>query len=128
MIDGSLKTVLDDKKISKALIEHSVEKLNNNKRIYIFSDHSDIRKPYSNKLERIAKVRSLEGKIINGYNALGSIILDENKKNLTLSNISVFSNRDKNFVGKKELEEFNENKIEDEKRKKEIEEAKKTVI
>ena len=121
MIDGTLKSVLDDKKISEALIKNSVEKLNNNKRIYIFSDHSDIRKQYSSKLEKLGKVRDLKGNIISGYTSLGSVILDENKKNLTLSNITVFSNRAEKFVGKEELKNFNNNKIEDEKRKKEIE-------
>ena len=57
----------------------SVGKLNGNKRLYIFSDHCDIRKPYLNKLENIGKVRDLNGNIINGFIALGSIILDENK-------------------------------------------------
>ena len=90
LIDGSLKTVLDEKKISKVLIENSVEKLNGNKRLYIFSDHCDSRKPYSKKLENIGKVRDLNGNIINGFTTLGSVILDENHKNLTLSNISVY--------------------------------------
>ena len=121
MIDGSLKSILDEEKISKALIENSVEKLNGNKRLYIFSDHSDIRKPYSSKLENIGKVRDLRGNIINGFTALGSIILDENKRNLTLSNISVQSNKEPNFLTKKELKEYNNNKIEDKKRVQEIE-------
>jgi hypothetical protein len=121
LIDGSLKSVLDDKKISDALIKNSVEKLNNNKRIYIFSDHSDMRKPYSSKLEKLGKVRDLKGNIINGYSTLGSIILDENKKNLTLSNLTVFSNKDEKFVGKQELKDYENDKIEDENRKKEIE-------
>ena len=120
MIDGSLNSVLNEEKISNALIENSVEKLNGNKRLYIFSDHCDIRKPYSNKLENIGKVRDLNGNIINGFTALGSIILDENKKNLTLSNISVQSNREPNFLSKKELKDYNENKIKDEARVQEI--------
>ena len=65
LIDSSLKSVLDDKKISKALIKNSVEKLSGNKRLYIFSDHSDSRKPYSKKLENLGKVRDLNGNIIN---------------------------------------------------------------
>lgn len=123
MIDGSLKSVLDDKKISEALIKNSVEKLNNNKRIYIFSDSSDARKPYSSKLEKLGKVRDLQGNIINGYTAEGSIILDENKKNLTLSNISVYSNRDDKFITQEELKDYDKNKIEDEERRKKIEEC-----
>jgi len=58
-----IKSVLDDKKSSKALIKNSVEKLSGNKRLYIFSDHSDSRKPYSKKLENLGKVRDLNGNI-----------------------------------------------------------------
>jgi len=120
LIDGSLKTVLDEKKISKVLIENSVEKLNGNKRLYIFSDHCDSRKPYSKKLENIGKVRDLNGNIINGFTTLGSVILDENHKNLTLSNISVQSNREPTFLTKKELEDYNKGKIKNKERVKEI--------
>jgi len=120
LIDGSLKNVLDEEKISKALIENSVEKLNGNKRLYIFSDHCDIRKPYSNKLENIGKVRDLNGNIINGFTTLGSVILDEEKKNLTLSNISVQSNREPTFLSKKELEDYNNSKIKNKQRVQEI--------
>ena len=120
MIDGSLKSVLDDEKISEALIRHSVEKLNGNKRLYIFSDHSDSRKPYSSKLENLGKVRSLDGGIINGYTTLGSVILDETKKELTLSNITVFSNKEGDFLTKKELKDYNDGKIKNIERKKEI--------
>lgn len=121
MINNTLNTVLDDKKISDALIKHSVEKLAGNKRLYIFSDHSDNRKPYSSKLENLGKVRSLTGGIINGFTTLGSVILDEDKKNLTLSNITVFSNQQEEFLTKKELKDYNDGKIKNEVRKKEIE-------
>ena len=120
MIDGSLKSVLDNKKISQALIRNSVEKLSGNKRLYIFSDHSDSRKPYSKKLENLGKVRDLNGSIINGYTTLGSVILDENKKELTLSNISVQSNKESNFITKKELKDYENNKIKNTQRVKEI--------
>jgi len=120
LIDGSLKSVLDEEKISKALIDNSVEKLNGNKRLYIFSDHCDIRKPYSKKLENIGKVRDLNGNIINGFTTIGSVILDENHKNLTLSNISVQSNREPTFLTKKELEDYKKNKIKNKQRVHEI--------
>jgi len=120
LIDNTLKTVLDDKKISEALIKQSVAKLCDNKRLYIFSDHSDIRKPYSSKLSNIGKVRSLSGKIINGYTTLNSVILNEHKKDLTLSNITVFSNKDDNFITKAELDDYNKDKIKNPKRKEEI--------
>ena len=122
MIDGSLKSVLDDKKISEALIKNSVEKLANNKRLYRISDHCDNRKQYSTKLENLGKVRDLNGKIINGYTTLCSILLDENRQNITLSNITVFSNKEKNFVTKKDLKDFHNDKIKNTKEKERIEE------
>ena len=120
MIDGSLKSVLDNEKISKALIDNSVEKLSSNKRLYIFSDHCDSRKPYSKKLENLGKVRDLNSNIINGFTTLGSVILDENKKELTLSNISVQSNKEPTFITKKELNDYENGKIKNTKRVKEI--------
>jgi len=122
LINGTLKTVLDDKKISEALIKNSVEKISKtSKKVYILSDHSDIRKPYSTSLDNLGKVRDLNGNIINGNTVLGSIILDESKQNITLSNITVFSNKDKKFVTKQELKDYDNNKIKDEERRKEIE-------
>jgi hypothetical protein len=120
LIDKSLNTVLDDKKISEALIERSVERLKGNKRLYIFSDHSDSRKPYSRKLENLGKVRALNGSIINGYTTLGSVILDESRKELILSNITVQSNKEPNFLTKKELKEYESGKIKNTQRKEEI--------
>jgi len=120
LIDGSLKSVLDNKKISEALIKNSVEKLSGNKRLYIFSDHCDSRKPYSNKLENLGKVRDLNGNIINGYTTLGSVVLDENKRDLTLSNISVQSNKEPNFITKQELKDYENKRIKNTQRVKEI--------
>jgi hypothetical protein len=120
LIDNSLKSVLDDEKIADALIKHSVEKLCNNKRLYIFSDHCDIRKPYAEKQENHGKVRALDGKIVNGYSTLNSVILDERKKNLTLSNISVFSNKDDDFICQTELDDYHKDRIKNPIRKAEI--------
>ncbi|MDQ7061426.1 MAG: hypothetical protein Q9M43_09955 [Sulfurimonas sp.] len=120
MIDGRLNSVLDNEKISKALIDNSVEKLGSNKRIYIFSDHCDSRKPYSKMLENLGKVRDLNGNIINGFTTLGSVMLDENKRELTLSNISVQSNKEPSFITKKELKAYNDGKIKNTQRVQEI--------
>lgn len=120
MIDNALKSVLDDEKISTALIEQSVEKLCGNKRLYIFSDHCDIRKPHALKQENTGKVRTLDGKIVNGYTTLNSVILDQHKKNLTLSNISVFSNKDDDFICKTELDNDHKDNIKNPVRKADI--------
>jgi hypothetical protein len=100
-------------KISKALRENSTKKLGDKKRVYAISDHCDIRKEYSRELENLGKVRDLKGNIINGYSSLGTILLDEEKKDITLSNIAVFSNREERFVSQEELKKYNNNKLED---------------
>ena len=113
MLENSLNTVLDEEKISKALRENSVKKLGDKKRVYAISDHCDIRKEYSRELESLGKVRDLKGNIINGYSSLGTILLDEDKKDITLSNITVFSNKEERFVSQEELKKYNNNKLDD---------------
>ena len=75
---------------------------------------------YSKKLENLGKVRDLNGNIINGYTTLGSVVLDENKRDLTLSNISVQSNKEPNFITKQELEDYENKRIKNTQRVKEI--------
>ena len=87
MLDNSLKEVLDDKKVSQALQENSIEKFRGAKRVYIPSDHCDIRKKHSKEMENLGKVRDLDGNIINGFSTLASVFINENKKDITLGGI-----------------------------------------
>ncbi len=114
MIDNSLKSVLDEKKISDALRVNIAQKLGDRVRVYAIGDHCDIRKEHSRKLENIGKVRDLKGNLTNGYNTLGTVIVDENKKDVTLADITVFSNKEKRFVSQKEIKEYEAGEIEDE--------------
>jgi hypothetical protein len=111
LIDGSLKSVLDSQKISDVLYEHSMEKLKDENCIYAFGDHMDIRKPHSKKMEDIGKVRDLEGKIINGFSSYAHIFLDESQSNLSFGDITTFSNRCREFVSKKEMKEYQLEKL-----------------
>ena len=98
LLDNSLKEVLDDKKVSEALRENSIEKFSGKKRVYVPSDHCDIRKKHSWKMENIGKVLDLNKKVINGFSTLASVAIDENKHNVTLLDVTVFSNREKRFI------------------------------
>jgi hypothetical protein len=106
LLNNSLKEVLDDTKISQALKHHSIEKFTNTKRVYHLSDHSDIRKEYSKKMENLGKVRALKGDIINGFTTLGSVVVDENKKDVTLMDVTVFSNKEDRFITQEELKKY----------------------
>jgi len=120
LLDNSLKEVLDDKKVSEALKENSIEKFSGKKRVYVPSDHCDIRKRHSWKMENIGKVLDLDKKIINGYSTLASVAIDENKHNVTLMDVTVFSNREDRFIKQDELKLFENGKIEDKDREAEI--------
>ncbi len=120
MLDNSLNEVLDDKKISEALKENSIEKFSGKKRLYLPSDHCDIRKKHSWKMENIGKVLDLNKKVINGFSTLASIVIDENKRDVTLMDISVFSNKEKRFIKQDELKDYENGKIEDKSREEEI--------
>jgi hypothetical protein len=120
LLDNSLKEVLDDKKVSKALKENSIEKFSDKKRVYVLSDHCDIRKKHSWKMENIGKVLDLDKKVINGFTTLASVAIDENKHDVTLMDVTVFSNAEDRFIRQDELKLFENDKIEDKAREAEI--------
>ena len=120
MLNNSLKEVLDDEKISEALKVNSIEKFTGKKRLYIPSDHCDIRKEHSWKMENIGKVLDLKKKVINGFSTLAFIAIDENKKDVTLLDVTTFSNKEARFVSQEELKVYNQGKIEDKARNAEI--------
>lgn len=118
MLDGSLKSVLNNKKITEALKENSIEKLSGKRRIYAVSDHCDIRKKYSSKLEDIGQVRDLDGKIINGYYSIATIFVDENRRDITFADIDVFSNKEYSFVSQENLKKYEKDKLLDDEKAK----------
>jgi len=120
LLDNSLKEVLDDNKVSEALRENSIEKFSGKKRVYVPSDHCDIRKKHSWKMENIGKVLDLDKKVINEFSTLASVAIDENKHDVTLMDVTVFSNREDRFIKQDELELFENGKIEDKAREAEI--------
>ena len=105
LFSGKLKSVLNDEKISSALREKMAISLGGEELVFALHDPCDIRKPYSKKLENIGRVRDLDGKMINGYSTLGSVCLSSDSRNLQLSDLSVFSNGDKeHYVLQAELD------------------------
>lgn len=92
------KNILDDKKISEALLESGVSKLAVKNELLILHDGSDIRKQYSTKLKELGKVRALDGSIINGYSSFNSVAIDLDGKEVTLLGCDVYSNRGEDFI------------------------------
>ncbi len=71
-------------------------------------------------MENIGKVLDLDKKVINGFTTLASIAIDENKQDVTLMDVMVFSNREDRFIKQDELKKFENGKIEDKIREAEI--------
>ena len=100
LFDGTLKSVLDDKKISETLRQISVAGLSDEEVVIALHDPCDIRKAYSEKLENQGVVRDLEGKLVSSY----TVCVSGDGKQLHLSDITVYSNGDKaHYVQQAEL-------------------------
>jgi len=77
LFNGNLKSVIDEEKISTILRENTVNALGQEKRVFALHDPCDIRKPHSQKLEHIGKVRDLHGNIVSGYSTFNTVCLSE---------------------------------------------------
>jgi hypothetical protein len=106
LLNGSLKSVLDDEKISEALQKNGVQALQGKDRLVLLHDPCDIRKEYCRELENLGKVRSLDNEIVNGYCTFNTIALDEGSKKLQLLDLSVYSNGDPHYVTQEEFKQF----------------------
>ena len=98
LIDGSLKSVLDDEKMTEALRENSVNALGSHDRLILLHDPCDIRKEQSKTLEKLGRVRALDNKPINGYETFNTVAIDEKGKNVRPVDISIYSNGDEHYV------------------------------
>lgn len=91
LLDGSLKSVLNNEKISQALRENSIEAMSGQKQIILIHDPCDIRKKYSKELENIGKVLDLDKNVINGYHTFNTVAIDDDNKQLHLVDTKVLS-------------------------------------
>jgi hypothetical protein len=97
------KNILDDTKISEALLENGITRLAAKDELLILHDGSDIRKEHASKLEDLGKVRGLNGKIINGYSSFNTVAVDLSGKDITLLSTEIYSNRSESFIPQKDL-------------------------
>lgn len=98
-----MKNVLDDEKISEALLSNSIKSLAGRGDLILLHDPSDIRKTYSRKLEDLGKVLSLEKKVINGYSSFNTVAVDVIGKQLKLLGTEIYSNRSSEYVTQEEI-------------------------
>ena len=125
MVDDSLKSILDDEKINKALKTRVVNDsvFQNKNVIQSIGDVTETRKKWTTKLNNLGKARDLNGKLVNGISTIAGVFLNEKDKELKISNIEVFSNGNTDFVSKEEMKLYRDNKLNDKKREQEIQKA-----
>ena len=111
LLDGSLKSVLDDAKISAAIREHSVAALSDEARLIVLHDPCDIRKENAEAMEKLGKVRDLAGNLINGYSTFNSVAVDMAGKQVYPVDITVYSNGDEHYVTVEELKALAKGKL-----------------
>lgn len=113
MLDGSLKNVVDVEKLNVSLLANSSEYFEDKDYAVILHDPSDIRKPCSEKLEDLGKVKSLEGKLVNGYRTFNSIAVDLRGASLRLLSSSPYSSGEAAFVGVGEAKDYQQGQVRD---------------
>ncbi len=111
LLDGSLKSVLNEEKTSEAIREHSVAALADEERLIVLHDPCDIRKTHSEEMENIGTVRDLDGNKINGYSTFNTVAVDVMGKNLYPVDTSVYSNGDEHYVTVDEEKKLDEGKL-----------------
>ena len=112
LLNGQLKSVLDDEKISQALRKRSVAALGDKERLILLHDPCDIRKQHAEEMENLGIVRDLDGELISGYSTFNTVAVTPTGTELTLVDLTVYSNGDEHFVTQKELEAFQTGKME----------------
>ena len=124
LLDGSLKSVLDEEKTSEAIRDHSVAALGDEGRLVVLHDPCDIRKEYAEKLEKLGRVRDLDGQLINGYSTFNTVGVDVKGKKLYPVDITVYSNGDEHYVTVEEMEKYEQGKLQESEDEKDQERAK----
>jgi hypothetical protein len=97
-------------KINESLVERFIKNNTDMSEAYLIHDPSDIRKPYSKKIENLGKVRDLSGNIINGYSSHNIVGIAGNNKSVHLLSHISYSNKDDKFLKREFVKKLEENK------------------
>jgi hypothetical protein len=106
LLDGSLKTVVDESVVRDCLTSTALDSVGDNGFVVALHDPCDIRKPYAKEMEHIGKVRALNGDIVNGYCTFDTVICDGDGKKLRPMDITTYSNGDPAYVTQEEIKNF----------------------
>lgn len=97
LLSGRLKNSLDPDSINTQTMEASLSRLSFTTRVEVAHDGCDIRKQHSRALPNLAKVRALDGGIVNGYNTFNSLAISDSDKSIHLLNSTTYSSADPHY-------------------------------
>jgi hypothetical protein len=109
LLDGSLQSGISPAILQEGLLFHSQKALQYAHSVVLVHDGCDIRKPYSNALDSLDKVRDLSGDVISGYRSFDSIAIDLASKQLHLLGCKVIKQGENSHkVGLEQIVYFHE--------------------
>lgn len=120
MFSGELKTIVDTSSLNISLLQNAVSFFKEKEIVCNIHDGSPIRKPESKTLDALGKVKSLNNKIVNGYDTFNSVMVDVKGHSIRLLSTTPFSNGEPNFVGVAERYDYENGQIKDKARRDEI--------
>jgi len=97
LLSGGLKNSLNPDAINAETMALGLSNLSFKSQVELIHDGCDIGKEYSKSLPNLAKVRWLDGDIINGYNSFNSLFINDLDKNIHLLNSTPYSNADPHY-------------------------------
>lgn len=120
VLSGELKNVVDVKKLNISMLDNASSFFKDKQYLLNLHDVSSIRKPHSEKLPNLGKVKSLEGNLINGYETLDSVCVSIPTGELRLLQCRPFSNGDPNYVRVSERYGYENGQLKDKVRREQI--------
>jgi hypothetical protein len=97
LLSGRLKNSLNPEAINEQTLRAGLSNLSFKNRVELIHDGSDIGKPYSKELPHLAKVQSLEKRMVNGYNTFNSVVINDLDRQLHLLASTPYSSSDPNY-------------------------------
>ena len=98
MLSGELQNVVDVNKLNISLLSNNSNCFKDKPYALILHDPSDIRKPHSQELDSLCKVRDLSGNLVNGYRTFNSVGVEMNRSNIHLLQNTPYSTEDALYV------------------------------
>jgi hypothetical protein len=97
LLSGRLVNSLTPEQINEQTRQAAIHTASFKDCVEVIHDGSDIRKPYSNQLPNLTKVRSLSGTLVNGFNTFNSVLISDVDKRLHLLESTAYSTADDHY-------------------------------